>query len=238
MSLPQLRGQALPGHRGPADASSAWCGRRRPSARASWLRTGSPAAGGGDPGAGGIEPLAKRSGACAMRRRGSRCYDAPGQRGSPSPSRVRTIGALTATRNTQPSGSPGPVPARSDQAPTGASQRARDGLSRTPRASRGMGPGYETPAAVTAATAKTPLQITCPRRSPGAAAFTAKTPGNGLEITAATCADTRRVKLLSVTNDLYGPSPLGRLSSRLSSPGCCVGWDTTLAAVTRFCDGR
>jgi len=47
------------------------------------------------------------------------------------------------------------------------------------------GPGPETPAVTTAATAETPLQITCPRRSPGAAAVTAKTPKFGLEITAA-----------------------------------------------------
>ena len=47
----------------------------------------------------------------------------------------------------------------------------------------GSGPEHETPAAVTAATTKTPLHITCPRRSPGPAAFTAKTPKFGLEIT-------------------------------------------------------
>jgi hypothetical protein len=45
-----------------------------------------------------------------------------------------------------------------------------------------------TPAAVTAATAKTPLQITCPRRGSGPAAVTAKTPKMGLEITAGVCA--------------------------------------------------
>src|SRR5260370_29996599 len=38
--------------------------------------------------------------------------------------------------------------------------------------------------AVTPATAQTPLQITCPRRSPEPPAITAKTPKNGLEITA------------------------------------------------------
>jgi hypothetical protein len=47
------------------------------------------------------------------------------------------------------------------------------------------GADQERPAAVTAATAKTPLQITRPRRSPGPAAVTAKTPKMGLEITAA-----------------------------------------------------
>ena len=45
-----------------------------------------------------------------------------------------------------------------------------------------------TPAAVTAATAKTSLQITCPRRGPEPAAITAKTARMGLEITAAVCA--------------------------------------------------
>jgi hypothetical protein len=43
-------------------------------------------------------------------------------------------------------------------------------------------------APVTSATAETLLQITCPRRSPGPAVFTAKTPRNGLEITAGLCA--------------------------------------------------
>jgi hypothetical protein len=46
------------------------------------------------------------------------------------------------------------------------------------------GPGHAATAVATAATAKTPLQITCPRRSPGAAAITAKTHKSGLEITA------------------------------------------------------
>ena len=57
-------------------------------------------------------------------------------------------------------------------------------LSRSRRASRRMGQHRKATAAVTSATAKTPLQITCPRRSPGPAAVTAKTPQNGLEITA------------------------------------------------------
>src|SRR5262249_26250223 len=83
---------------------------------------------------------------------------------------------------------PGPFLPGSNQAPTGADQRARDALSRTRRASHGVGSAHETPSVVTAATAKTPLQITCPRRSPGAAAVTAKTPKSGLEITADTCA--------------------------------------------------
>src|SRR5580658_7910331 len=38
------------------------------------------------------------------------------------------------------------------------------------------------PAPFTSATAETPLQITCPRRSPGPAAVTARTPRNGLEL--------------------------------------------------------
>jgi hypothetical protein len=41
------------------------------------------------------------------------------------------------------------------------------------------------------ATAKTALQITCPRRGPGPAAFTAKTAKIGLEITAGTRAQAR-----------------------------------------------
>ena len=49
----------------------------------------------------------------------------------------------------------------------------------------GSEPGHETPAAVTAAPAKTPLQIRRPRRGPGPAAFTAKTPKFALEISTA-----------------------------------------------------
>jgi acetylglutamate kinase len=41
---------------------------------------------------------------------------------------------------------------------------------------------------ITSGTAETPLQITCPRRVAGAAAFTAKTSKIWLEITADTCA--------------------------------------------------
>jgi hypothetical protein len=59
------------------------------------------------------------------------------------------------------------------------------------------GPGPETTAVATAATARTPLQITCPRRSPGAAAVTAKTPKFGLEITAA-------IRALTSTSAYYG----------------------------------
>src|SRR4051812_9980900 len=78
----------------------------------------------------------------------------------------------------------GPFLPGSNQAPAGSwPASAGRALSRTRRASHGIRPGHETPAAVTAATAKTALQVTCPRRSPEAAAYTAKTPKSGLEIT-------------------------------------------------------
>ena len=78
-----------------------------------------------------------------------------------------------------------PAPVRQHQAPSRAHQRTRDALSRNRRASRRMDKNVRQSAPATSATAETPLQITCPRRSPGPAAVTAKTPRNGLEITAA-----------------------------------------------------
>jgi len=51
----------------------------------------------------------------------------------------------------------------------------------------------------------TPLKITRPPHSSKARKATWETPQSGLEITAGTCAGTRRVKLLSVTNGLYDP---------------------------------
>ena len=77
-----------------------------------------------------------------------------------------------------------PSPVRQRQAPARADRRTRDALSRSRRVRRRMGRHPETTAAHTAATATTPLWITCPRRSPGPPAVTAKTPRFGLEITA------------------------------------------------------
>src|SRR6202035_715967 len=96
-----------------------------------------------------------------------------------------TIAATTVIRNAQPARSPTAVPCPAAPGAGGADQRAR------PNAAdlvQHTGADQNRPAAVTAATAKTPLQITCPRRSPGPAAVTAKTPKMGLEITAGVCA--------------------------------------------------
>ncbi len=68
----------------------------------------------------------------------------------------------------------------------------RDARSGTRRASREADQDMRHLRAATAATAKTPLQITCPRRGPGPAAFTAKTARMGLEITAGRRAVIRR----------------------------------------------
>ena len=81
-----------------------------------------------------------------------------------------------------------PPPVRQHQAPPRADHRTRDALSRSRRASRRMDRATKTATAITPATAKTPLQITCPRRSPEPPAITAKTPKYGLEITAEVCA--------------------------------------------------
>jgi hypothetical protein len=78
-------------------------------------------------------------------------------------------------------------PARPEPSLHGSTRRRQEGQ-RARDARRGTrqqaGADQERPAAITAATAGTPLQITCPRRSPGPAVVTAKTPKNGLEITA------------------------------------------------------
>jgi hypothetical protein len=185
MSPPQLRGTGhYRGHRGAAGASWAWCACCRPSARASWLRL-VPRPQTRNPGTGGIEPLAKRSGARAMRAAAVAAPTAPlGQRGAACPSWDRTIRAMTVTRNAQPScprpGRACPAATRRDGSWPASSGRPQPNSPGHPRSE----PGHATPTAVTAATGKTSLQITCPRRSPGAAAVTAKTPKFGLEITA------------------------------------------------------
>ena len=124
-------------------------------------------------------------GACG---RGCWRRGASGQRRAPCPSWSRTIAATTVIRNAQPAARPDPSSARQHSAPTEAGQRARDAHRRTRSAAAA---DQDRPAAVTAATARTPLQITRPRRSPGPAAITEKTPKNGLEITAVTRAPRR-----------------------------------------------
>jgi hypothetical protein len=96
------------------------------------------------------------------------------------PSWIRTIAATTVIRPAQPARSPGAVAARQHQAPT---EPISELGTHAADPGQHAGADQERPAAVTAATAKTPLQITCPRRSPGPAAVTAKTPKMGLEIT-------------------------------------------------------
>jgi hypothetical protein len=84
-------------------------------------------------------------------------------------------------RNAQPARSPGARP------PAGSIRCRRSRSSELGAHAADLvqhaGARRERPAAVTAATATTPLQITCPRRTPGPPAVTAKTPKFGLEIT-------------------------------------------------------
>jgi hypothetical protein len=167
--------------------------RDEPSSMSS--RPGGPASGGASPkaeragsrprsdsglrrviaGAVGAEPLAECLSGCAARAAAaSRRAAEPQPMAAPDDqSRGRHRDARAARLE--------PSPARQRQAPTGAGQRGRGALSGPRPASRS---GSEMrPAAVTAATAKTPLSITCPRRGPEPAAVTAKTAGMGLEIT-------------------------------------------------------
>ena len=84
----------------------------------------------------------------------------------------------------QPPGSTGATPPRQQPGADGSWPERSRRPQRTSPGNPGSGPEHETPAA---ATAKTPLQITCPRRGSGPAAVTAKTPKMGLETTAAVC---------------------------------------------------
>jgi hypothetical protein len=83
------------------------------------------------------------------------------------------------------------------------------------------GPGHATTAVATAAAAKTLLQITCPRRSPGAAAVTAKTHKFGLEITAGLCALSQPTSVTQrhATSWLHTPITLDPVLTRLASSG-------------------
>jgi hypothetical protein len=110
-----------------------------------------------------------------------------GQRRGPCPSWIRTIAATTGIRNARSARSPGAVLCtRQHQPPTAPTGAGQELEAHAAELVQQAGAGQERPAAtaaVTAATATTPLQIMCPRRSPGPAAVTEKTPKNGLEIT-------------------------------------------------------
>ena len=143
-----------------------------------------PAAG-GDPGAGRYEPLAKRFSACPVAGAAAGATTPPDRPQSPCPSWRPD----DPDRDGHLERSARPARAESHQLPgstrrrRGADQRARDASAELAGQVREW-TRQRTPPAVTAATAKTPLQITCPRRGSGPAAFTAKTPKTGLEITA------------------------------------------------------
>ena len=96
----------------------------------------------------------------------------------------------------------------------------------TKRRQRADQRAHETPAAVTADTAKTSLQITSPRRSPAPAAFTAKTPKFGLETTAAACAAGNYEMFTLRGAGTYAAATLGFAVARLSSgPGMMGRWE-------------
>ena len=110
---------------------------------------------------------------------------------------------------------PEPSPAWQRPGADGSWPPARRDTPSGPRPASRSGPEVETPAAATAVTAKTSLQITCPRRSPGPAAVTAKTPKSRLEITAGTCA---RAGGRPITfRDLLGPLAADRAGNCLNT---------------------
>jgi len=126
MSPPQLRGHVSTGVIAVRRARSARCARCRLCARASWLRSGSPAAA-------GIEPLAKRSDAAWYGRLRLPPHAPPGQHaalpiaGPDDQGHDRHPGTLS--RPTRP----GPFLPGSNQAPTWAGQRTLGRLNRTRR---------------------------------------------------------------------------------------------------------
>jgi len=135
-------------HRGPASAYPAWCARW--SLRGTWppmkrllAQAVIPARGSTKPPAPRRLPVGRR--ALPIVTPGwSRLRRSPGTPSSPSLSAEPSAAGSTSRRGNWPASS--------------------GRLSGTRRASQPVGPGTETPAAVTAATARTPLQITCLRR--------------------------------------------------------------------------
>jgi hypothetical protein len=136
---------------------------------------------GGRSGTDGIEPLAKNAGACPVR-----AHAAAGAAVSSASAEPVPVGSGRSQR--RPSSGTLSRPARPEPSPARQHQALTEPISELETHEAELvqqtGADQEIPAAVTAATAKTPMQITCPRRSPGPAAVTAKTPKNGLEITA------------------------------------------------------
>src|SRR6266566_4108189 len=104
-----------------------------------------------------------------------RCHRDPSRLHGPYPSWIRKAGTKTITRTLTP------VQAERYRPLFENTKRLRELISEL----QTLAPG-------TPATAKTPLQITCPRRSPEPAATTAKTPKSRLEIRAALRASATR----------------------------------------------
>jgi hypothetical protein len=133
-------------------------------------------------GADGIRPLAKSFGARPLRADAAVSAAVPSASAGPVP----VVDPDDRSDDRHPERSVGPH-ARSRALP-GSTRRRRELISELGTHVAGLvqqaGADQERPAAVTAATATTPQEITCPRRSPGPAVVTAKTPKNGLEITA------------------------------------------------------
>jgi hypothetical protein len=167
-------------HRHPAGASS----RGAPAEGGVGGRTGSDGAVAGRRPtirADGIEPVAKSFGACPVRADAATAAAVPSTSAQPVPA----AGPDDRSDDRHPETIS--WPARPQPSLPGSTKRRRELISEpgthAAELVQHVGVDQESPAAVAAATAKTPLQITCPRRSPGPAAFTAKTPKNGLEIT-------------------------------------------------------
>ena len=168
-------------HRGPASACSRGTPAEGRAARGELGATERYRVAGRRSGADGIEPPAKSFGACPVRADAA-AAPVPSTSAQPVPVAGPDDRSDDGHPNAQLARSPAAVPC-----PAG-TERRRELISelgtRAAELVQHAGADQERPAAVTAATAKTPLQVTCSRRSPGPAAFTAKTPKNGLEITA------------------------------------------------------
>ena len=184
---------------------------------------------------GGIEPLAERFGACSGRPRAAATAP-PGQPQSPCPWRVRTIGATPSpgTPGRPARAVPRPGSTRHRREPPASSGRS----SRTRRAIHGVDQDQDTLRRYSGYSEDTAID-TCPRRSPGTAAVTAKTPKIGLEIRRECAHRSWRIMVFVLLGVPVGPAVRGRRTQHRRRAGgrCeCTGNSVARVSVTQPSD--
>ena len=176
MSPPQLRGGVMTGVSAVRRARFGVVRPLKAGPAGELAADGAVPAAGGDPGAGRYRAAGQALQCLRGGGRGSRHHDACRPATEPLPIVADDPdhdGHLERSARAQSHPLPGSTRRR-----RGADQRARDASAEL-AGQAGEWTRQGIPAAVTAATAKTPLQIMCPRRGSGPAAFTAKTPKSG-----------------------------------------------------------